>query len=293
MQKTISSISNKDASKELSFGIIGGRGKLGSFFSNILREGGYNVQISDLGTKTTTEDIITRCNIIILSVPISVSSEVAAQIAPLVKPDQLIVDVTSVKRDVVEALQKGSSEILAIHPMFAPTLPSAHGQLVISCRVRPSKYSQVMEDLLSNAGLRVLHSTVEEHDKMMAIIQGLTHFNAIALSHTLKALNASVERTLQFSSPVYRIALDMAGRVLAQNSELYADIALSNADVPRVIQSYLKSAAELLTYIENKNKEGYRKFFEAGQKHLGTFADDALKESDYLISQLLSHLVKK
>ena len=84
------------------------------------------------------------------------------------------------------------------------------------------------KDLFEEQGARVTITTADEHDRMMAVIQGLTHFKAILLAGTMRRLGISPADTESYISPVYRIETGIAGRLLAQNPELYADILCMN-----------------------------------------------------------------
>jgi prephenate dehydrogenase len=130
--------------------------------------------------------------------------------------------------------------------------------------------------------------TPEEHDKMMAVIQGLTHFSAIALCHCMKDLNFDIKKSFECTSPVYRLTLDMAGRILNQEPELYADISLLNPITPEILLQYIKSAETLFKKIQTKDREGFIKFFEEASQYLGDFTEKAEKESNLLIKKMVS-----
>jgi len=127
----------------------------------------------------------------------------------------------------------------------------------------------------------------EQHDKMMAVIQGLTHFSAIVLCHCLKDLNFDIKKSLECTSPVYRLTLDMAGRILNQKPELYADISLLNPKTVEVASQYIKTSKALFTNIENKDRDGFIKFFEEASEYLGEFTAKAEKESNKLIKRMV------
>ena len=71
-------------------------------------------------------------DIVIVSVPINVTEETIAEIAPKMKAGSLLMDFTSIKVKPVEAMRKfapSDVEILGTHPMFGPTIPLSEGRL--------------------------------------------------------------------------------------------------------------------------------------------------------------------
>jgi len=56
---------------------------------------------------------------------------------------------------------------------------------------------------LKNNKLTVLESTPEKHDKMMAIVQALNHFNTITLGLALAKTNIPLAEISKFSTPIF------------------------------------------------------------------------------------------
>ena len=88
---------------------------------------------------------------------------------------------------------------------------------------------------------------------MMAIIQGMMHFSSISICHAIKELGVGIDETQQFSSPIYKLRMDMVGRILNQDPKLYADIEILNPATINALKAYLKNANQLLSIIEKKD----------------------------------------
>jgi len=120
-------------------------------------------------------------DIVVLTVAISAMEETCRQMAPLLEPGQIVVDTCSVKvRPValMEALLPPSVEILATHPLFGPD--SAQGGIaglkIVLCPVRiaAASYEPIRESLRA-AGLDIIETTPEEHDRQSARTQAVFH----------------------------------------------------------------------------------------------------------------------
>ena len=121
----------------------------------------------------------------------------------------------------------------------------------------------------------------------MAVIQGLVHFSTITVSHALKEMEIDIKDSLDYASPIYKLRLDMLGRILNQDPELYADIEILNPEVKNAIKAYLDSSEKLLKTIVKKDREGFINYFKESADYLGDFKKEAEKESDYLIEKMV------
>ncbi|HNV94198.1 MAG TPA: prephenate dehydrogenase/arogenate dehydrogenase family protein [Methanofastidiosum sp.] len=271
-------------------GIIGGTGKLGGLFRKIFEEEGFEVLVSSRTTSLSKEELIRKSDIIIVSVPIKSTIPVIREITPFIKEGKLLMDLTSLKVGPINEMLKSKADVLGAHPLFAPSIGDVKGQTIILCpqRISNKELYQKVNFILTNRGANIVEMTPEEHDKMMAVIQGLTHFSAIALCHCMKDLNFDIKKSFECTSPVYRLTLDMAGRILNQEPELYADISLLNPITPEILLQYIKSAETLFNKIQTKDREGFIKFFEEASQYLGDFTEKAEKESNLLIKKMVS-----
>lgn len=126
--------------------------------------------------------------IVILCVPISAMPDTLAQIAPLLAPDAIVVDVCSVKVQPVQWMRQAlppTTSILATHPMFGPD-SAAHslaGHKIVLCpeRIAPAPYGRITA-WLQGKGLKLIETTPAEHDRKIAVSLALTHFIGRSLS---------------------------------------------------------------------------------------------------------------
>jgi len=270
-------------------GIIGGTGKLGGLFRKIFEEEGFEVIVSSRSTALSKEELIRKSDIVVVTVPIESTVAVIREITPFMKEGKLLMDLTSLKEEPVNEMLKSKADVLGAHPLFAPSIGDIHGQTIILCpeRITQKDLYQNIFSTLEKRGANLIVMSPEQHDKMMAVIQGLTHFSAIVLCHCLKDLNFDIKKSLECTSPVYRLTLDMAGRILNQKPELYADISLLNPKTAEVASQYIKTSKALFSNIENKDRDGFIKFFEEASKYLGEFTAKAEKESNKLIKRMV------
>lgn len=280
--------------------ILGGTGEMGQWFTRFFKEKGYQVTVWGKGGKievarkldvsfaSNLEEEVKESDIVIVSVPINVTEETIAEIAPKMKSGSLLMDFTSIKVRPVEAMMKFAPpdvEILGTHPMFGPTIRTIRGQTVILVPVkeRSESWFPVIRELFEESGAHVEITTAAEHDRLVSVVQGLTHFAYISIGTTIDRLDFDVKKSRKFVSPVYDIMLDFVGRILGQNPYLYALIQMENPGVLDVHEAFIKECQELSSLVQAHDEEGFVKKMKAAAQKYGDTAH-ALRKSDKLIN---------
>ena len=213
-----------------------------------------------------------NADIVIYSVPIAYTSATIKETLPFVKSWAVVVDVTSIKKSPSKELQK-REDIIAIptHPMFGPYLSSIAGQVIVltpndAIKNTPA-YSFLKKFLLSEKA-KVIEATPEYHDKMMAIVQWLTHFNMFVVGETMKRLGCNIGESMDFVSPIYKLMISSVERYLGQNPKLYADIQMHNDEVLWVHEKFLETAANFHSSVKQKDIQKFCSDIESARDFL-------------------------
>jgi prephenate dehydrogenase len=278
--------------------IIGGTGETGRWFARFYKNHGCDVVVwginmrkdiaRELGVQFADdlEGEIKSSDIVMISVPINKTEKIISEIAPKMSPGSLLMDITSIKKGPVEAMIKYAPqdvEILGTHPMFGPSIPDIRGQIVIFTPVegRCSRWLRVIRDLYQDNGAHIEIMDAAQHDRMMAVIQGLTHFAYISIGTVFRELEFEVANSRRFMSPTYDIMLDFVGRILAQNPYLYAMIQM-NPEVAEVHRTYISQCKQLAEMVKKKDVEGFVDLMKKAASHFGD-TESALRRSEKLI----------
>ena len=124
--------------------------------------------------------------------------------------------------------------VVGLHPMFGGRISNFAGQTLAACPVRIDQAQwQWLRDLFTSSGIRVKECTPDEHDRMMSIIQVLFHLTTVLIGRTLRELDIDIGETMEYTSPSYRIEMNLVGRIFAQNPELYGAITQMNPNSRR------------------------------------------------------------
>ena len=222
-----------------------GAGAMGKWFSSFAKQNLGEVTIADInvakakkvakeiGVKIaeTFEKAVAKADIAIIAVPIAKTPEVVKSLAEKMRADSLLMDVASAKSDVVDTMKELDPdiklELVSIHPLFGPGATTIKGKDFAAVPVKPGKRYTQFKNRLTKLGARVTEMEAEEHDKVMAISQCLTHF--VLLSY-LSALRTMKEMKLaeKLRTPMFNALLELAKVVLAGNPNLYGEVQVSN-----------------------------------------------------------------
>jgi prephenate dehydrogenase len=182
--------------------------------------------------------------VVILSVPISRMRDTLMEIAPLLSPDAVVVDVCSVKVYPVQwmkALLPESVSILATHPMFGPDSAAASllDRKIVLCRGRiaPERYEKI-KSYLASKGLMVIETTPDEHDRQIALSLCLTHF----IGRSLDAFGAG---ELIIDTEGYKRLLHILGVVTHDTWQLFVDMNRYNPYAEKHRRGFMAAMEEI------------------------------------------------
>ncbi|MFY9546840.1 MAG: prephenate dehydrogenase dimerization domain-containing protein, partial [Candidatus Methanoculleus thermohydrogenotrophicum] len=198
-------------------------------------------------------------------------------------------DLTSLKVEPVRAMLASRAEVIGLHPMFGPGAVSLRGQTIVATPARCCLTT--LEELLSifrGQGAVITLSTPEDHDRMMAVVQGLTHFGTLAKAEAIRRTGTDVSETLAFTSPIYRIEMGLVGRLLAQDAGLYGDMLQLNPAVPEVLATFEDAVRTLRRIVDSGDSERFRAFFAENAAHYASYLAAATEETDDLINHVVN-----
>jgi chorismate mutase/prephenate dehydrogenase len=268
--------------------MVGGMGSMGQYFSKWFADSGYRVRILDQNDWLNVGKLCHGIELAIISVPIEVTAEVAGKLGPHLPVDCVLADITSIKEQPLNAmLDAFQGPVIGLHPLFGPTTSTMDKQIVVVTPGRKLNSCQWLIDQFSAWGTIILQVTAQEHDEIMSIVQTVRHFATFAFGQFLCHKQIDLSRTLEFSSPIYRLELGMVGRLFAQDPSLYSEIIFASPKRLALLKEYLSSLANNLAMVEKGDKEMFRAEFKKITDWFGPFSEQAMRESTYLINKLI------
>jgi prephenate dehydrogenase len=290
----------------LKIAVIGGTRGLGRWIAEFLSVKGLKVMVTGrnritgesvskkYGVDYTPDNLEAAANadVVVISLPIDATPEIIREIGPVMKEGSLLLDVTSVKEEPSRIMHEYAAkgvEVLPCHPMFGPRIRSLDGQVVVLTPVKTGIWYNKVLKFLESENTRVIVTTPEIHDRMMSIVQGLTHFAYISIAATIEKLDIDVKESRKFASPIYSLMLDTIARITAQNPYLVYSIQTRNKYIKETHETFLETFNELKDMISAENQEEFVSAMSSAAKHLDDL-ESALGRSDKAISALTEEL---
>ena len=246
---------------------------MGRWFANFLLKDGKEVVITGrnerklleakqkLGVEVATNaEAVNSADVILLSVPIDNFESVVQEIEPYIHPRQVIIEITSIKALPVEIMHKHLKIglTLGVHPMFGPGASSITNQNFVLTPTNEAEtaLAQKVREYLEPRGAKVTLMTPQEHDEMMTVILGLSHFIAIVSADTLLSLG-SLKQTEAIGGTTYKLLLTLVGSVLSENPEFYASLQMNLPDMAKMEALFQRSSKTWAELVENKDRQQF------------------------------------
>jgi prephenate dehydrogenase len=246
---------------------------MGAWFARLLKQEGHAVTVIgrdkdklaeaavNLGVAATDRlETAGRADIVIISVPVDVFGRVCEQLAPHIRPGQLVFDLTSVKVMPVAAMHRNfnRAQVLGVHPAFGPGAESLNGQNVILTPTdeAENRLADEVRDWLTAQGARVRVTSPEEHDRLMSISLGLAHFIAIVTADALISLDKLTEMN-SASGITYKALLTLVESVLSEDPSLYASIQLNLPELPEMEKLFGEKADEWAGLVADGRRQDF------------------------------------
>jgi len=244
-------------------GIIGGTNGMGAWFADQLESLKIKVHRVGRKTKISPRQVPEICDVIVISVPIADTINMIEDIAPLVPEKKVLMDLTSTKKEPVEAMLKFSKcEVVGVHPLFGPN-ETSKDRIIAICHGRGEKGVEWITEVFKKAQIKTKIMSPKDHDRMMGLIQGVNHFHTLALAYCIKNSGFEFEEIKQYSTMTFKRRLDRITALVNQPSELFGSLLMDNVEAFEFIDLYKKSVEKILPIIYNRDKEGFQKFFES------------------------------
>ncbi len=179
------------------------------------------------------------------------------------------------------------ASVVGSHPMFGPGIHTFQGQRVVLCRGRGDAWFEWVKATFEARGLVVTESSPEQHDRAMALVQVLTHYQTQVLGLTLARMGIPLEEPLAFTSPAYLLEAYVTARHFAQSPALYGPIEMENPLTSQVTSTFEASAREVAEILASKDQARFDALFSEVSSFFGEFTQEALEQSGFLIDRLV------
>lgn len=224
--------------------MISGRGAMGRLFARLFNGKDIAVQSLDRPFELKeTRPLLAQSELIFLCIPAQAFEEVLSLLAPMFAPQAIVMDICSVKVQPLKSmLTHHSGPVVGTHPLFGPH-PGLQSELrTVLVQGRGEQALQTVKDLMQDLGLQICLATAEEHDRALAVIQGLNFVTTLSYL----ACGAQEPGIEKFLTPSFERRLKAAQKMITQDAQLFQSLFEANPfshEAVRIFRSHLNLAA--------------------------------------------------
>ena len=234
--------------------VVGGGGRMGRWLCGYFAAQGHQVAACDpLGGDLETRrvaDLLPAAHdadIVVLATPIGVTTEVLDEVLAA-RPRGLVFDICSLKTPLVKTLERGTREglrVASLHPMFAPDTVLLSGRVLVVCDCGNPQAAAEARALFEDTALRIVDMPLEQHDRSMGYVLGLSHAVNIAFARALATSGLGLHELERVSSTTFAKQSRTTREVAHENPKLYYEIQHLNAHTAEVLQGLSAAVDEL------------------------------------------------
>ncbi len=257
--------------------VIGGHGKMGGWFADFLASQGFHVRIADPagghGGFTHIDDWRTDPldeDLIVLATPLGVTSGLLMALAER-RPRGLIFDLGSLKtplRSGLAALTAAGCRVTSVHPMFGPDTELLSGRHVIFIDLGDAEALREAQALFAPTMAERVVMGLDEHDRLIAYVLGLSHALNIAFFTALAESGEAAPRLARMSSTTFDAQLEVAARVAAESPDLYFEIQSLNEYGGESLRALQHAVGRLVNAVADRDLEEFTAIMERGRGYL-------------------------
>nr|CAG8553682.1 4858_t:CDS:10 [Entrophospora candida] len=230
-----------------------------------------------------------RSDFIIYSVEAGKIDQVVAEYGPSTKIEAVVAGQTSVKEIEIKAFEKHlphDVHIVSCHSLHGPTV-------MIRYKATLEKF-EFTKRVLSCLGSKMVELTYEEHDKITADTQAVTHVAFLSMGTAWKTQRTFPWETPQHVGGIENVKVHMALRIYSNKWHVYAGIAIMNPSAKVQIEQYAQSVSDLFKLmIQEKEAEFTKRVKEAGKFIFGNSTSSPILLSDRVLDKFSLSIVPK
>ena len=257
--------------------VIGGAGKMGRWFSGFLTSQGYRVTIADPVSATGQYERVAdwrasalNQEIIVVATPLGTANEVLLELAKR-KPSGIVFDLGSLKtplRTGLMALKAADVKVTSLHPMFGPDTELLSGRHVIFIDLGSNEALTAAQDLFSSTMAERVVMSIDEHDRLIAYVLGLSHALNISFFTALAESGEAAPRLAALSSTTYDAQIEVASKVAQESPDLYFEIQHLNAYGREPLPALRTAVEKVIDAVANNKPEEFKALMTRGREYL-------------------------
>jgi len=258
--------------------VIGGAGKMGGWFVGFFNSQGFTTTVADAvvedgpGSFRDWKAAGVDYDIIVLATPLAVSGEILTELAAL-SPDGLVFDIGSLKTPLkagLGALAHAGCKVASLHPMYGPDTELLSGRHLIFVDAGSAEATAEAKELFAATMVDQLDMGLDEHDRLISYVLGLSHALNIAFFTALAESGERAPKLARLSSTTFDAQLLVSAAVAEDNPRMYFEIQHLNKFGLDPLDALYESVAKIREVVADGDESGFVELMRSGREYLAT-----------------------
>ncbi|KAK4684146.1 prephenate dehydrogenase (NADP+), partial [Tremellales sp. Uapishka_1] len=229
---------------------------------------------------------------IIYSVEAAYISAVVKEYGPSTKYGATVAGQTSVKAPEKKAFEEylpPDVGIVSVHSLHGPAVTTEGQPLIIIHHRGPEEKVRMVEEIFRSFKSRYVYLSYEEHDKVTANTQAVTHAAFLSMGTAWHSSESYPWETTRYVGGIEVVKVNIALRIYSAKWHVYAGLAMLNPSAQEQIKQYASSTTELFKLmVEGKRDELAERVWRAREGVFGWKRDEEGGEGSKRAPILLS-----
>ncbi len=272
--------------------VIGGAGKMGGWFVQFLSSQGFAVEVADPRAGATSDDAAAGVqrladwhtsaldhDLIVVAAPLGATNTILSELAAR-RPRGVVFDLGSLKsplRAGLTALRSAEIAVTSIHPMFGPDTELLSGRHVIFIDLGHAEALRQAQALFAPTMAEQVVMGLDEHDRLIAYVLGLSHALNIAFFTALAESGEAAPRLVRLSSTTFDAQFDIASKVAEESPELYFEIQRLNDFGAESLDALARAVDAVRTAVMSGDQARFTALMRQGHEYVQGRRDSAAR----------------
>jgi chorismate mutase/prephenate dehydrogenase len=159
-------------------------------------------------------------------------------------------------------------KVTSLHPMFGPGTELLSGRHVVFIDLGSAEALAAARALFAPTMAEQVVMSLDEHDRLIAYVLGLSHALNIAFFTALAESGEAAPKLARMSSTTFDAQLDVATNVAEESPELYYEIQALNDYGAESLQALSAAVERLRSAVESRDFPTFRRLMEQGLAYL-------------------------
>jgi len=256
--------------------VVGGKGGMGRWISRFLLGQGHRVRVYDpapgecIGEEESSLAVSSDVDLVLVCVPMSACAGVLQEIANH-RPRGVIAEMCSLKghlNDIKRTLRSDGVRIVSFHPMFGGHVRMLSDRTIVFCNDGAPEDISIVRGLFEDTSARLVDLDIEEHDRRMALVLGMSHLINLVYSRAVQQSGLTAAELGTVAGVTFGKQIRTSREVVGENPRLYFEIQALGGFTPFIAKLLHGAVDDWQAFVSTGDLEGFSSAMEGCRDYL-------------------------